>query len=105
MTLQNRIERLSKILSSDIYLLSKTTDKNIILRFENIAGEVFEFSGTSIVETIVTAEEYVKNEINAGTLKETEEKQDDIENEEINNEKDIKVESEKVNENQQKLPF
>ncbi len=73
MNLTERISRIRTILHKPYYFFYKTSNNEIMIRFENKKQETNEFRGRSMHDAINVAEDYINNEIKAGTLEDIKE--------------------------------
>lgn len=68
--LKDKIRYIKRALKTPYHLFYMTPNKLITVVFEDKSGKRHTFTGLSIFNSTETAEEYVRSEIAAGTLKE-----------------------------------
>jgi hypothetical protein len=67
--LTDKIKFIKKALKTPYHFFYMTADKYVCIVLENKENERFSFNGTNIYNSVITAENYVKSEIKAGTIK------------------------------------
>jgi len=70
MTFIERMTRIKNILKTPYHFFTVTSDKEVLLRLEDSKECKYSFKGYIMIEAIKEAEAYIKQEINAGSLKE-----------------------------------
>ncbi len=69
MTYIERMRYIKNVLKTPYHFFTETSDKGVLLRLENNKECKYSFKGDTIVQATQEAEAYIKQEIEAGSLK------------------------------------
>ena len=93
--LNDKLKYIKKVLKTPYHFFSMLSDKQVVVIFENKQGIRYTFTGQTMYNSTETAENYIKSEIEAGSLK------DPFQTDEPDDKNDNKVD----NENQLEINF
>ena len=72
MTFVERMRYIKHVLKTPYHFFTETSDRGVLLRLEDNKECKYSFKGFTIIEAIKEAETYIKQEIEAGSLKDIE---------------------------------
>lgn len=75
--LNDKIKFIKRALKTSYHFFSLTPNKQITIILEDKYGKRFSFTGNTMYNSVETAEEYVKHEVEAGAIKLKKENKDE----------------------------
>lgn len=72
MTFVERMRYIKQVLKTPYHFFTETSDREVLLRLEDTKECKYSFKGSIIIEALKEAEAYIKQEIEAGSLKDIE---------------------------------